>query len=335
MIKRGDIVLVAFSGGPDSLFLLHALLTLKSKLKIREIVVCNLDHGLRGRESRNDSLFVKRVAAEHNLKYLHKKIDLKKRLLLPSGIKFGRDRNDGRYKDLSTEELARKARYNFFDEAAAKTGANVIATGHTLDDQAETILMRLIKGSALKGIVGISPVREAGRLRIIRPLIEIEKCEITRYLDEKKVAYRVDSTNAKPIYFRNVVRGEIIPFLERYNPRLKRVLFNLAEHLREDFEFISEEKARIQKKIVRGAGPGVEIKLKDIIIQPSAIQKEILRDSLDRCGGEVKKLSFRHWKELEALLKYGTKGKSIDLPGSVRASRTESLLVLRIPRRQK
>lgn len=311
MVGRGDILLAAVSGGPDSVFLLHILTNLKRKLGIKEIVAANLDHGLRGKESAGDSLFVKKYSAKLGLKYIHKKISLK----------------NMRSRGLSTEERAREARYKFFNEAALDAGANVIATGHTLDDQAETVLMRFIKGASLKGIVGISPVRQEGRFRIIRPLVELEKAEIVQYLDNFKLPYRIDSTNREPIYFRNVVRRRIIPFLEKYNPRLKRALFNLAEHLREDFEFIAEEKTRIQKNIVHRNGPGVEIRLRDIVMQPGAIQKEVLRDSLEKAGGEVKKLSFRHWKEIEGLIKHGRKGNSVDLPGNVRASRTESCLL--------
>ena len=252
-------------------------------------------------------------------------------LKLKRNIGFGKKINlkNAGSGDLSTEELAREARYKFFSEAAKKFGVNIIATGHTLDDQAETILMRFIKGASLKGIVGISPVRQGGRFKIVRPLIQLEKAEIVHYLNSSKLPYRIDSTNIEPIYFRNVVRREIIPFLEKYNPRLKRVLFNLAEHLREDFEFISEEKTRIQKNIVHQNGSSIDIRLRDIIIQPRAIQKEILRDSLEKAGGEVKSLSFRHWKEIEGLLKHGRKGNSIDLPGSVRANRTENFLTFK------
>ena len=313
MVEPGDVVLAAISGGPDSIFLLHALVCLKNKLKIKDIIVANLDHGLRGKESAGDSLFVKKYSAKLGLKYIHKKINLKN--AKPGG--------------LSTEERAREARYKFFSEAAKKFGVNIIATGHTLDDQAETILMRFIKGASLKGIVGISPVRQGGRFKIVRPLIQLEKAEIVHYLNSSKLPYRIDSTNIEPIYFRNVVRREIIPFLEKYNPRLKRVLFNLAEHLREDFEFISEEKTRIQKNIVHQNGSSIDIRLRDIIVQPKAIQKEILRDSLEKAGGEVKSLSFRHWKEIEGLLKHGRKGNSIDLPGSVRANRTENFLTFK------
>ncbi|MDP3786844.1 MAG: tRNA lysidine(34) synthetase TilS [Candidatus Omnitrophota bacterium] len=313
MLKPGDTVLVAVSGGPDSVFLLRALINLKTKLKLKKLVVCNLDHGIRGRESSEDSLFVKKIAEDSNLGFIHKKIDLSKKIS----------------KELSTEEIAREERYKFFNDAARAVKANVIATGHTLDDHAETILMRIIKGASLKGIVGISPVREESSLKIIRPLFELEKAEIEKYLDERGAGYRVDSTNAEPIYFRNIVRKDIIPFLEKYNPRLKRALCSLAEHLREDFEFIREAKLMVKGQGSRVKDGSIEIRLKDIVIQPKALQKEILRDCLESIGGEIKRLSFRHWKEMEQFIKHKRKGNSIDLPGDIRVTRTALSLVFR------
>jgi tRNA(Ile)-lysidine synthase len=306
MLERGDSVVLAVSGGPDSVFLLEAISALKNKSGIKKISVCNLDHGLRGDESTGDSLFVKDLARSRGLEFIHKKIDL----------------NRTKLKSISTEEAAREARYRFFRESAEHIGANVIATGHTIDDQAETVLMRIVKGASLKGLVGISPAREDGDFRIIRPLIEIEKQEIVKYLDGRGIPYRIDSTNREPIYFRNVVRKDVIPFLERYNPRLKRAMFNLAEHLREDFEFISDEKKKAASSI-RSSGKGeLVIRLKDIAVQPKAIQKEIMRDALGKIGGEVKKLSFRHWKELEAVIRRGRKGCAVHLPGGIRVART-------------
>jgi tRNA(Ile)-lysidine synthase len=125
------------------------------------------------------------------------------------------------------------------------------------------------------------------------------------------------------------VRAEIIPFLEKYNPRLKRVLFNLSEHLREDFEFIAEYKMKNKKLIREGDASGISIKLKDIIIQPRALQKEILRDCLSRANGDLKRLTFRHWKEMENFLKHNRTGDSLDLPGSIRLSRTADELEFR------
>ena len=310
MLKPGDRVLVAVSGGPDSVFLLHALNRLKKKLSLAALYICNLDHGLRGRESEEDSLFVKDVCGKLGLKFIHKKIDLK----------------NSKRKDISTEEEAREARYEFFKAVAKKRGAKVVATGHTLDDQAETILMRIVKGASLKGVVGILPVRDELGVRFIRPLLELEKADINRYLDQELIAYRIDRTNLEPIYFRNIVRSEIIPFLERYNPRLKRSLFHLAEHLREDLEFIKGERSKVQEGLLKQGGGRVRINLKDLVIQPRALQKEILRDMLEKSGGEVKKLTFRHWKELEGFIRHKRKGSSIDLPGGVRVSRSAAEL---------
>lgn len=311
MFSEGDGVLVAVSGGPDSVFLAHALLELKNKLKLKKISVCNLDHSLRGRESREDSIFVKKLAEDLGLECVHKKVVLDKT----------------RLKKLSTEELAREERYKFFRQAAKKTKTTVIATGHTLDDQAETVLMRFVKGASLKGMAGIAPVRCDEDVKFVRPLIDIEKKEIIDYLKLKSLPSRVDGTNLKPLYFRNIVRMEILPFLERYNPGLKRVLSNLAGHLREDFQFILEEKNKAKKKMFGPSCSGSLVRLSDIVVQPRAIQKEVLRDMLERSGGEVKKLSFKHWKEMENLITRKPKGKSVDLPGGVRLSRTENSIV--------
>ena len=311
MLKPADTVLVAVSGGPDSVFLLLAVRFLQAKLKLKKIVVCNLDHGIRGKESSEDSFFVKKLSEDLNLSFIHKRINLPEK----------------KSKDISTEEAAREERYRFFNEAASAAKANVILTGHTLDDQAETILMRIIKGASLKGIVGISPVRDDLGIRIARPLFELEKSEIEKYLDERGIYYRVDSTNKEPIYFRNIIRNQILPYLEKYNPRIKRVLCSMAEHLREDFEFIKEAKSKVMGHRSEVNGGSIEIKLKDIVIQPKALQKEILRDSLEKAGGLVKRLSFRHWKELEQLIARKDKGSRLDLPGDIRVTRTAASLI--------
>jgi tRNA(Ile)-lysidine synthase len=314
-LKPGDRVLIAVSGGPDSVFLFLALKALKDKLGLGRVAVCNLDHCLRGRDSRQDSLFVRKMCSDARVGFIHKRTDLKK----------------AKSKTLSPEEISREARYKFFINTAKNYGFNVIATGHTLDDQAETVLMRLLKGTALKGIVGIPPVRYHGRVRIVRPLLEIEKEEIRRFLDEEGIGYRIDRTNLEPVYFRNVVRSEIIPFLEKYNPRLKRSLFNLAEHLREDLEFITEAKREARVRRTRSVRRKcLQVNLKDLVLQPRALQKEILRDLLEEAGGEVKRLSFRHWKALENLLTRKGKGCSIDLPGGARVTRSEKRLSFHI-----
>lgn len=312
MVRKGDRVVAAVSGGPDSVFMLFALDHLMKKVGI-ELAVAHLDHGLRGAESERDARFVEDLARGLGLVYLGARVDLKGR----------------KEKGLSTEESGRAARYAFFRECARNLGANTIATGHTIDDQAETVLMRLIRGSSLKGAAGIPPVREDGSsLRVIRPLIELGKNEITRFLDDNGIAYRIDATNRDAVYFRNLTRHEIIPFLERYNPRLKTALSNFAAHLREDLSFINKEKEKRSAGIVSRRGGSVMLDLKEVIIQPRALVKEIVRDALESAGADLKKLSYKHWKEIEAFIRFKRGEGSLDLPGGVRMTRLKTELCL-------
>lgn len=303
MLKRGDRVLVGVSGGPDSVFLLYILSGLRAKLGIT-LRVAHLDHGIRGRSSRGDALFVKKLSKKMGLKSVFKKLDLK-------NLKS----------KLSTEELLREKRYDFFEKTAFKFRFNTVATAHTLDDQAETVMMRLIKGASLKGAVGIHPVRNEKKLKFIRPLFEIEKKEILGFLKKEKAAFRLDRTNTDERFLRNKVRIKVLPYLAKINPRVKRSLFNLAESLREDFEFIRNEKER-RKKIIENGGYFFYIDLRDIFLQPRAMRKEIVREALCLSGGNVKKLTYRHWKDIDDFIKMKQKGKSMDLPGRVQMVKT-------------
>lgn len=313
MIAKGDKVVVAISGGPDSVFLLHALTSLKKRLAIPDLTACNLDHGIRGRESQRDSLFAKRLAKDLGVKFIHKRINL------------GATGGTG---GLSCEEEARSERYDFFIAAAKSAGANVIATGHTLDDQAETVLMRILKGVSMKGACGIPPVREYRRMRIIRPLIQVEKNRIKKYLDAHRMDYRIDRTNLEPVYFRNVVRNEIIPFLEKYNPVFKKALFNMAEDLREDMEFIAREKSK-SAGLLKKRGKGVDVDIMNIVLQPRAMQKALLRECLERSGGNLKKLSRKHWKDIEGLVNRMHRGANVDLPGCIRVTKKDKTISFR------
>jgi tRNA(Ile)-lysidine synthase len=310
MVKRGDKVLVGVSGGPDSVFLLRALCHIKNSLGIT-LFVANMDHGLRGEDSRNDSIFVRKMSKSLGIKCLYKKLRITKK---------------DRAKKMSPEETLREKRYSFFKGAADGLNARILATGHTLDDQAETVIMRVIKGSTIKGLVGILPKRGDGGFTVIRPLIEIEKDEIMTFLKKYGVPFRVDHTNQDENFFRNKIRARILPYLLRYNPKLKRSLCLMAESLREDRAFIEEEKRK--RDLIRKNGESVSINLKDIVIQPRSLQREILRDAMIKSGGSVKKLTYRHWKDMDNFLKFKRKGKSLDLPGGIimrRGERTISL----------
>jgi len=312
MLRRGDRVLAAVSGGADSVCMLMALLKLKKELGI-EVLAGNMDHGLRGEESEADSCFVKELAAGLGIEFLHKKTDARK----------------GGKKGASLEERAREKRYAFLTKAAAENGCGVIATGHTMDDQAETVLMKVVYGSSISGITGIPPVRDEEGVRIIRPLIRTERAGGRAFLEKNGVAYVEDSSNNDMRFLRNRIRGELLPFLEGYNPKIKRALVNLSDTLREDMPFLEGARRKAVRKHAAGRGDGICIEIKDMVLQPRALRKEIFKELFRRAGGNVKKLSYRHWMEMDYLLRAAEKGKSLDLPGDVRVTRERNRLIFR------
>lgn len=311
MISAEDKVLVGVSGGADSVFLLNALVYLKKELMF-DIYVANIDHGLRGKESSQESLFVKNLCKEKGIEYFTTKLCIKK---------------DKKY---SIEEVARKKRYAFFEKTAKQNKMNKIATAHNLDDQAETVLMRVIKGTSLRGLTGIPPVRKEKAITYIRPMIELSKKDVLDVLKKGKIEFKEDSSNKEEIYFRNIVRKKILPYLEKYNPNIIFSLSRMAESLREDKDFIDSGKKKLEQIMnCRKEKNKVEIPLSRIYLLSNVMQKEIIKDILDDVGANLKKLSFVHWKQIRELLKNGQTGKELQMPGKVTVCRTKTALVIR------
>lgn len=310
MLRKGEKVLAAVSGGSDSMCMLKVLLDLSRSLGL-EVAVANMDHGIRGAESERDSRFVREFAASRGLELLQAKSAIKS---VPSG---------GR----SIEEIAREKRYAFLKDAARSSGCRAIATGHTLDDQAETVMMRIITGSSPSSLAGVQPVRYDEEVRIIRPLIRADKKEVLAYLKCAGWGFVEDSTNKELDYFRNKVRLEVLPFLERYNPRIKRSLANLSDGVREEFEFIRSEKEKAFTVGASGVGR-VSVSICDMVLQPKPIRKEIFKELVRRAGGNIKKLTYRHWMDADRLIRTGTDGASLDMPGGIRFSRVRDEIVL-------
>ena len=298
--------MIGLSGGPDSIFLLHVLKDMAKELGI-SLCAANLDHGIRGKASMRDSLFAVNTANNLGIRCFHKKLSCTKKEL--SG-------------KLSLEEFLREKRYNFFKEALANMNANILATGHTLDDQAETVLIRVIKGTTIKGLAGIMPAGIIENMSIIRPLIELEKKQITNFLKKENISFCLDKSNLEIRFFRNTVRKKIIPYLKKYNPRITRSLALMADSLREDRDFIEEAK-KMSGCGINKENNRVSIKLKAIVVQPRALQREILRDALLKLGSSVKKLTYRHWKDMENFLIHKRGGQSLDLPDNVTLQRTD------------
>ncbi|MBD3380520.1 MAG: tRNA lysidine(34) synthetase TilS [Candidatus Omnitrophica bacterium] len=309
MIRKGERVLAAVSGGADSVCLLNALSVLRRKLDI-ELIAATVDHCLRGEQSENDADFVVRLCGEKGIRCLRGKVKV---------LSSGKD-------PLSIEERAREKRYAFLLESAARESCGVLATGHTLDDQVETVLMRIVYGSSLKGISGIAPVRYENEVRIVRPLLRVPKENILHYLEEEGESFVEDTTNDDRRYRRNKIRLELIPLLvKEYNPGFKRNLVNLSDTVREDMEYIIRGREKALSSTV--CGEANSVKLKDLLLQPVSLRKELFRELFARAGGNLKKLTYRHWMDFSSLVASSEKGKALDLPGSVKVERKASEVV--------
>ena len=218
LFKRGETVLVGFSGGPDSVCLIHFLRHLASKQHF-EIIALHVHHGLRGKAADKDAAFCKRFCKAHDIEFM-----LKKKKVRALAKKL----------DLSTEHAARKARYEAFAEVARTTGASKVALGHHLDDQAETVLLNLLRGTQPEGLCGI-PLRRAlnKQVEIVRPLLCITRAEVEEYLKENKLPFVTDETNSDETYRRNWIRHELLPMMARKQPQIRRHLALMASRLAE------------------------------------------------------------------------------------------------------
>lgn len=297
MLKKNDRVLICVSGGPDSMFMAHALIYFKKEWDL-ELGIAHLDHGIRGKASYEDLLFVKGFARSNGIPFYSKRIRIPKQ------------------KGRSIEETAREKRYAFFESIAQAHKFNKIATAHTLTDQAETVLMRIIRGTSIRGLTGIPPVRAENKFTFIRPVIETSREELMGFVRDRKISFRVDKTNDENIYFRNRVRNEVIPYLKRLNPKIERSLSNLALGLREDREYIERESSLDKLRIKKTKG-AVAIDLKDLVLQPQTLQKEIVRDALIKSGANIKKLTYEHWKCIRQIIRNRTRVSSLDIPGNI------------------
>ncbi len=214
--KRGEIVIVGFSGGADSVCLLHFLRHLSQK-KHFEIIALHVNHGLRGKAATADEKFCKKMAKEWEVDF----VSVKKSV-----------RALAKKLDLSIEHAARKARYEAFAEIAKKMGATKIALGHHLDDQAETVLLNLLRGTRIEGLCGI-PVRRPlnNKVEIVRPLLCITRSEVEEYVQENNLSFVTDQTNFEDVYTRNWVRHELLPMLQSKQPKIRQHLSGMAAQL--------------------------------------------------------------------------------------------------------
>lgn len=308
MFEPGERVVVAVSGGPDSMALLHILKQLNMQLCLN-LAVAHVDHRLR-KDSASDLRFVRNAARSLEIPFYSRTLNWKK-------IK----------KRGSLEDFLRKLRYDFLFGVAKKIRATKIAVGHIQDDQAETVLMRILRGSGLQGLSAILPKRKVGAYDMVRPLIEVSRKEIMDYLEKNKIPYRIDHTNFQDDFLRNEVRHHLMPILEQsYNPNIKEVLSNLALTVGADYAYILSSTEAFLKKQLKPISKGYALQLAVFEKLDVALRRLVLRHVIELLNGDLRKTTFQHWQEVEDLLDHRPVGAQVHLPFDVTVSKTKSYL---------
>ena len=309
MFDSGEKVVAAVSGGPDSVALLCILKELNIKLCL-DIGVAHLDHGLRS-DSAKDLVFVRKLAQEMHFPFFSRVLSWKK---------IGRRG--------SLEDQLRRLRYDFFFDVCRKIGAKKIALGHTRDDQAETVIMRILRGSGLYGLSAILPVRRQGALEIVRPMIEVSRKEVLDYLGRNNFSFRVDSTNLEDKFLRNKVRNKLLPLLEKeYNPNIKEGLSNLALIVGADYAYLAGvSETLLKKKLICQGRRSCSLALSFLKEMDISLRRVSLRRIIESLCGDLRRLSFRHWQEIEDLIFKRPQGSQVHLPQGIALTKAKNRL---------
>jgi tRNA(Ile)-lysidine synthase len=301
LLRAGDRVGVAVSGGADSVALLRVLLELRAELGI-VLSVAHFNHCLRGEQSMADEAFVADLADQHQLEFFVERRNVSEHPLAK----------------LSTEAAARQLRYNFFARLARKVRLDCIATGHTLDDQAETVLLKFLRGAGTRGLAGVYPIVDRDGFRIVRPLLCVTGDDVEAYLSSLGQVWREDESNLDPRFLRNRVRHELLPLLEReYNPRLRYLLADLARLSQAEQQYWDELVARHLTTTPTG-----ELLLAGFADLPVALQRRVVKRFAEAQGGAA--LDFAHVEKLRRCAR-GELRKA-ELPGDRIAMRAKGAL---------
>jgi tRNA(Ile)-lysidine synthase len=303
-------VLVAVSGGPDSVALLHYMEGERATagLPRGSMIAAHVNHGLRGAESDADAEFVRGLAARCDVSYLEARL-----APLPA----------------ASEEAMRHARYDALRDLALDAGADRVATAHTADDQAETVLLRLLRGAGLRGLSGMPARGRVRGIRVVRPFLDVTRAQVLEYLTRHALHYREDSSNKSLAPSRNFVRLELMPRIrERLNPSAREAILRAAATLRDADAYLAAEAERHLPEVMRREGEGkISLDACRMLHYPKALNTYIFRFALQELNGDIRDLSMAH---IDALLSLVTtpSSRSADLPGGTRARRERGLLVL-------
>ena len=305
MCRQGDRILIGVSGGADSLALMYVLYDLAETLSV-ELGVCYLNHGLRPQAAEKEAVFVQEKA-------------------IALGLPCYQGLADISHEAGSVEERARIERYAFFKNTAHVNGYTKIAVGHHMEDNAESVLMHLLRGSGIRGLSGIAPVTHDG---IIRPLINCRKADILAFLEAAGHAHILDESNDDRRFQRNRIRRDLIPHLEKnFHPKVIETLNRTAELCREEEQWLQNRASTILAELQVANGPdSVALDLNNLNHQARPMQRRIIREVLRQWQGHLKRLTAAH---VEAIIEtaHAHMGQGrLDLPNGIRAKRQGDLL---------
>lgn len=310
LIENGDKIVLGLSGGPDSVCLLHILYRLKEKLDI-EVYAAHLNHQIRGIEAQKDALYITQLCENLGVTSFVKSIDVPKYC-----------KENG----LSVEEGARKLRYEMFEEIKQKTKSNKIAIGHNLNDQAETILMRIMRGTGLQGLRGIEYIRDNN---IIRPILDIDRKDIEAYCEEYELNPRIDHTNLETIYTRNKIRLELIPYMkDNFNPNVIESIVRMSNSLKTDSDYIQEESEIKFKEVSNLQEDACEIDIQKYSELHDAIKVRVLRKGIKHILGDTNFVDQKHIEDIMQLEDNKKIDKMITLPRGIFAYRRKNTILL-------
>ena len=306
MLQKGDFVVVGLSGGADSVALLEVLCILQKKYQLK-IEAVHIHHGLRGEEANHDAYFAKKICEKKSVPFHLLEYDIQK---------------EAKAQGIGLEEMGRKRRYEAFYKIAEEYGK--IAVAHHQNDQAETLLFNLCRGTGLSGLSAMSPIRD----RIIRPFLFVTRREIEEFLKENQLSYCEDSTNKIQQYTRNKLRLSVLPFLEKnINQKTVEHMAKTASILAEENDFLEQTAQKMLKEvIIKKEAEKMRLSVTKLLQQHSAIRKRILKKAFYLYSSTQQNISYVHLKQLEELLKKQT-GKSIALPCGCKAFLEYDMLI--------
>lgn len=304
LLRLCDRLLVAVSGGPDSVSLLHLLCEFKNEWDLH-LEVAHLQHGIRGDAAQQDAMFVERLAEELKLPFHMREVDLPR---LRSAAGRG-----------NLEALARAERYRFFAELVASRKLSKVATAHTQDDQAETVLMWFLRGAGLRGLGGMAPLQQihipsekSSSLTVVRPLLDISKADVLHYLSTRSIAYCTDQTNQDRTYLRNWIRLELLPKIRA------RAGDGVSARVSQQAGLVRDEDALLHTLTLQTYGSvsaDGELLRSALLKQPKALQRRILRYWIEQARGHLRGIDFIHIEALLRLIDKGPAQGKLSIPG--------------------